>query len=141
MSSNFYVTVQNEVLKNDALSERAKLLYAFIASLSHQKGYCFATNKFFASNFKVSKSTINRHLAELKNANYVRMETVTEENGNRLRYIYPLLRQGSTSKTTSPPCQERRVPHAKDGSHNNKRNMKNNISYESNYGIDWGEDN
>ena len=135
--SNFYVTLQNEVLENDTLTERAKLLYAFIESLSHQKGYCFATNKFFATNFKVSKSTINRHLVELKNANYVRMETVTEENGNRLRYIYPLLRQGGASKTAIPPCQERRDPHAKDGSHNNKRNMKSNISYESKFGIKW----
>lgn len=135
--SNFYVTLQNEVLENDTLTERAKLLYAFIESLSHQKGYCFATNKFFATNFKVSKSTINRHLVELKNANYVRMETVTEENGNRLRYIYPLLRQGGASKTAIPPCQERREPHAKDGSHNNKRNMKSNISYESKFGIKW----
>ena len=135
--SNFYVTLQNEVLENDTLTERAKLLYAFIESLSHQKGYCFATNKFFATNFKVSKSTINRHLVELKNANYVRMETVTEENGNRLRYIYPLLRHGGASKTAIPPCQERREPHAKDGSHNNKRNMKSNISYESKFGIKW----
>ena len=135
--SNFYVTLQNEVLENDTLTERAKLLYAFIESLSHQKGYCFATNKFFATNFKVSKSTINRHLVELKNANYVRMETVTEENGNRLRYIYPLLRQGGASKTAIPPCQERREPHAKDGSHNNKRNMKSNISYESKFDIKW----
>ena len=135
--SNFYVTLQNEVLENDTLTERAKLLYAFIELLSHQKGYCFATNKFFATNFKVSKSTINRHLVELKNANYVRMETVTEENGNRLRYIYPLLRQGGASKTAIPPCQERREPHAKDGSHNNKRNMKSNISYESKFGIKW----
>ena len=135
--SNFYVTLQNEVLENDTLTERAKLLYAFIESLSHQKGYCFATNKFFATNFKVSKSTINRHLVELKNVNYVRMETVTEENGNRLRYIYPLLRQGGASKTAIPPRQERREPHAKDGSHNNKRNMKSNISYESKFGIKW----
>lgn len=135
--SNFYVTLQNEVLENDTLTERAKLLYAFIESLSHQKGYCFATNKFFATNFKVSKSTINRHLVELKKANYVRMETVTEENGNRLRYIYPLLRQGGVPKTAIPPYQERRDPHAKDGSHNNKRNMKSNISYESKFGIKW----
>lgn len=135
--SNFYVTLQNKVLENDTLTERAKLLYAFIESLSHQKGYCFATNKFFATNFKVSKSTINRHLVELKNANYVRMETVTEENGNKLRYIYPLLRQGGVSKMTTPPYQERRDPHAKDGSHNNKRNKKSNISYESKFGIKW----
>ena len=135
--SNFYVTLQNKVLENDTLTERAKLLYAFIESLSHQNGFCFATNKFFATNFKVSKSTINRHLVELKNANYVRMETVTEENGNRLRYIYPLLWQGGTPKTAIPPCQERRDPHAKDGSHNNKRNMKSNISYESKFGIKW----
>ncbi len=135
--SNFYVTLQNEVLENDTLSERAKLLYAFIQSLSHQKGYCFATNKFFATNFKVSKSTINRHLVELKNANYVRMETVTEENGNKLRCIYPLLRQRGVSKTAIPPCQERREPHVKHGSHNNKRNKKNDISYESKFGIKW----
>lgn len=139
--SNFYVTLQNEVLEDDTVSNRAKLLYAFIESLSHQKGYCFATNKFFAANFKVSKRTINRHLVELKKANYVRMEIVTEENGNRLRYIYPLLWQGSAPRTTIPMCQKRHEPHAKNGRHNNKRNMKNNISYKSNYGIDWGEDN
>ena len=135
--SKFYITVQNDVLESDTLSERAKLLYAFIESLSHQKGYCFATNRFFATNFKVSKSTINRHLVELKNANYVRMETVTEENGNRLRYIYPLLRQGGASKMTIPPCQERRGPHVKNDNHNNKRTMKSNISYESKFGIKW----
>lgn len=135
--SKFYVTLQNELLENDSLSERAKLLYAFIESLSHQKGFCFATNKFFATHFKVSKSTINRHLVELKKANYVRMETVTEDNGNRLRYIFPILRQGGTSKTAIPPCQERREPHVNYGNHNNKRNKKNDISYKSKFGIKW----
>ena len=135
--SKFYITVQNDILGSDTLSERAKLLYAFIESLSHQKGYCFATNKFFATNFKVSKSTINRHLVELKNAKFVSMETVTEENGNKLRYIYPLLRQGGVSKMTTPPYQERREPHVKNANHNNKRNMKSNISYESKFGIKW----
>lgn len=139
--SKFYITMQNDVLESDTLSERAKLLYAFIESLSYQKGYCFATNKFFATNFKVSKRTINRHLVELKNANYVRMETITEENGNRLRYIYPLLQQRSTPRAAIPQCQERREPHAKNGSHNKKRNRKNNISYESNFVIDWNGDN
>ena len=39
-----------------------------------------------------------------------------------------------------PECGEidiRFDPHAKDGSHNNKRNMKSNISYESKFGIKW----
>ncbi len=131
--TKFYITVQNELLGSDNLSERAKLLYAYIETLSHQKGYCFATNNFFASNFKVSKRTINRHLVELKKANLVRMETVTEENGNRLRYIYPLLCQGELQHTATPIRQERREAHAKDGSHNNKRNIKTNISYASKF--------
>lgn len=135
--SKLYVTLQNDLLENDSLSERAKLLYAYIESLSHQKGFCFATNRFFATHFKVSKRTINRHLVELKKANYVKTETVTEENGNRLRYIYPLLRQGSMPKTAIPRCQERHEPHVNYGNHNNKGNKKNDISYESKFKPSW----
>ena len=135
--SKFFITMQNDILESDTLSERAKLLYAFIESLSHQKGYCFATNKFFATNFKVCKRTINRHLVELKNANYIKLETVTGEDGNIVRCIYPLQQQGGMTNMSIPPCQERRPPIDKDVNHNNKRNMKSNISYESKFGIKW----
>lgn len=130
---DYYITVQSEMLGERGVSPRAKLLYGYIVSLSRQKGYCFATNKYLAMQFGVCRKTITRDLKELSRAKYVETRVGLAENGNRLRYIVPLLcptgkaHPSHEQGTASPTPRDNRV------SPNNKRNKKNNLSYESKF--------
>lgn len=123
---DYYIVVQSEMLGEDRL-------YGYIVSLSQQKGYCFATNKHFATQFGVCRKTITRDLKELSRAKYVETKAVVEENGNRLRYIFPLLCPVSKAHSSHGQGQGSPVPQDNGVPLNNKRNMKNVISYESKF--------
>ena len=49
----------------------AKLLYGEISSLTDARGYCFASNKYFAELYGVGIRTVQRYLDALKNAGLI----------------------------------------------------------------------
>ena len=134
MKKNYYILVQSEMLEQIELSPRAKLLYGFIVSLSQQNGYCYATNKHFATKFGVCRKTITRSLKELSRAHYISTKMVVDASGNRLRYIYPLICPVGRTQTSkgqgrkSPAPLDKEVPDNKE-----KNNNKVNLSYESKF--------
>ena len=134
---NYYLTLQSDLVEMEELSPRAKLLYGYIVSLSQQNGYCFATNRYFSMKLGICRRTVIRDLKALIKRNLITTEVVTEENGNRMRYIFPSNCHGGTHTTPHPVCQQRHTPRDSAVTHNKKRNMKNDISYESKFGIDW----
>ena len=58
------------------VSSTAKLIYAEINSLTNKRGFCYASNSYFAKLYNVSKQSINNCLKNL------------EENGYINRHIY-----------------------------------------------------
>lgn len=64
----------------------AKLLYGEISSLTDARGYCFASNKYFAELYGVGIRTVQRYLDALKNAGLIRI--TDGEGGTDQRKIF-----------------------------------------------------
>jgi hypothetical protein len=60
-----YGVVPNRILRDNKISHFSKVLYSELSSLCASRGYCWATNEYFARVFKVSVRTVTRALAEL----------------------------------------------------------------------------
>ena len=70
MNKNYWIIPQT-VGKDNNLKPLDKLIYAQILSLSKSKGYCYATNNYFAKmNNYLTKRTIINSLRKLKKYNY-----------------------------------------------------------------------
>ena len=85
------IILRQEDIKARLVSWKAQILYGYITALSIKKGYCYATNKFFAKEMGVCRKTITRSLNELKSAGMITTRYVRDENGNRVRAICPAL--------------------------------------------------
>lgn len=70
-SPSYYSITPATVRYDEDLPANAKLLYGEITALCNKKGYCWATNDYFARLYKVSKKTISRWVSSLKNKGYI----------------------------------------------------------------------
>ena len=71
---NYYSVVPAEVKYNNELTERAKLIYGEISSLSNKMGYCFATNGYFAKLYKCTNRTIQNAISKLQEQGFIKNE-------------------------------------------------------------------
>jgi hypothetical protein len=82
-----YTTIPQEVRYSRAISAGAKLLYGDIKGLSFEKGYCSASNEYFAFCFDVDDKTISEWVNQLYLAGFIKRE-ITKKS---LRKLYPLI--------------------------------------------------
>jgi len=66
-----YIIIPAAVRYDRRLPYGAKLLYGDIYALTHQQGYCFATNGYFAELFDCTDVTISNWIRKLKEAGYI----------------------------------------------------------------------
>ena len=59
----------SEILINDKLSDKEKIILSMIIYLSKDKGYCFATNNYFSDILNVTVVSISRIINSLKKIN------------------------------------------------------------------------
>ena len=71
---NFYAVIPTKILRDGSLKEKSKLLYADISSLCNQKGYCWASNEYFANLYGVREETISRALKEIEKSGYIKID-------------------------------------------------------------------
>lgn len=97
--------IPSNVLYHRGLPPSAKLLYAQITGLIGERGYCWASNSFFAERNECSEWTISNLISQLRAEGLLRVE-IDKVSGNQRR-IYtaetlPLLRKtpiGSLEKS------------------------------------------
>ena len=77
---NYYAIIPANVRYSD-LKPNAKLLYGELTALSSKRGYCFATNTYFAELYNVSKNTVSSWLSDIKKAGFITIKI--ERNSNR----------------------------------------------------------
>lgn len=83
-----YVVIPAPVFFDREISDRARLLYGLIASMCHNKGYCWARNETIARYLGTeSDRTVRRLLGELKDRGYIAVEQ-SNTGGNTVRKIY-----------------------------------------------------
>lgn len=85
----YYAIIPANVRYDDSLIPSAKLLYGEITALCNEKGYCWASNEYFANQYKVSKPTIQNWLKSLEEKGYIYREVKYKEGSKEIeaRYI------------------------------------------------------
>lgn len=87
---SYYSIITANVRYDNRLTDSEKLLFAEITSLSNKNGYCSASNGYFARLYEVTKVTISRRIANLKECGYLNVEIIREGNEIKQRKMYPL---------------------------------------------------
>ena len=68
---SYYAIIPANVRYDKDLVPNAKLLYGEITALCNEKGYCWATNQYFAELYNVSDRTIKNWISQLADKGYI----------------------------------------------------------------------
>ena len=69
---NFYGIMPADVRYDKNLKPMEKILYTEITALTNSKGYCFATNSYFAELYDVHKNTVGCWISNLEKQGYIK---------------------------------------------------------------------
>ncbi|MBS5952544.1 MAG: helix-turn-helix domain-containing protein [Paraclostridium bifermentans] len=106
MNKSYYAIIPANVRYDKDLKANAKLLYGEITALCNEKGYCWASNSYFAELYKVSNETVSRWISQLLKKGYLNSEIIykagTREIEERRIYICNI----PIDKKINTPCQK-----------------------------------
>ncbi|MGP1440814.1 MAG: helix-turn-helix domain-containing protein [Treponema sp.] len=90
INRSYYAVIPANVRYDKNIPANAKLLYGEITALANDKGYCWASNSYFAELYEVSKETISRWISKLEKSGYVNVQIIYKENTKEIieRRIY-----------------------------------------------------
>ena len=71
---SYYAIIPANVRYDKELTANAKLLYGEITALTNEKGYCWASNNYFADLYGVTPQAVSRWVNILAKKGYVNIE-------------------------------------------------------------------
>lgn len=88
-NKSYYAIIPANVRYDKKLNANAKLLYGEITALCNEKGYCWASNDYFAELYGVSKVSISNWISLLEKNGYITREIVYKEGTKEIlnRYL------------------------------------------------------
>lgn len=86
---SYYAIIPANVRYDEKLNAHAKLLYGEITALCNEKGYCWASNEYFADLYKVSAKSITRWINSLEQNGYITRNMLYREGTREIlrRYL------------------------------------------------------
>ena len=93
---SYYAIIPANVRYDKDLTPNAKLLYGEITALCNDKGFCWATNEYFAELYNVSKISVSNWVSALVKKGYISSEIIYKEGTKEIlnRYLslvkYPI---------------------------------------------------
>jgi hypothetical protein len=133
---SYYAVIPANVRYDPSLPANAKLLYGEITALCSEKGFCWASNNYFAKLYNKDKGTISRWISQLIDQGYIQTE-VDKEDGNKRKLwlsvsaptpidkndnTYRQKRLHPIGKNAYSYRQKSQAPIGKNAYHNNKDN-------------------
>lgn len=90
------------------ITDGAKLIYGEVAALASKEGVCWATNKYFADLYNVSKTTISLRVKELLDLGVIEILTIYKKGSKEIdkRLIKLVAHKANRIKKPTPPIQE-----------------------------------
>ena len=88
MNKTYYAVIPAHIRYDNELTPNAKLMYGELTALSNERGYCYATNNYFAQLYNVSKVSISKWINQLKDKGYIKVKLKYENKQIIERKIY-----------------------------------------------------
>ena len=128
IKKSYYAVIPANVRYDPNLNANSKLIYGEITALTNEKGYCWASNEYFASLYRVSKKTISLWIKDLKDNGYIDVKLIYKEGSKQIVNRYLQICNEGTNKNVNTPTpknvkENNTLINNKD---NNKRNIKEN---------------
>ena len=82
-----------EILLNEELTDKEKIILSMILYLSDEAGSCFASNQYIASIVKVSTNRVSKIISSLKNRKYIQVNLKYKKESKEIeqRQIIPIV--------------------------------------------------
>ena len=118
-----------EILTDEKLSDKEKIIYAIILYLSKENYYCYLTNKTISELLNISITQVSKLVNSLKDMKYIDIELIYKENSKQveMRKLIPINKNTYLTKVKYPLQQNFNTPieeKFKDNKYNNKINNK-----------------
>ena len=124
-----YSIVNKSILENKTFSALDKLILLNITALCCKSGKCFATNRYFAEIFGVSKNTISTSINKLVRNNILISKIDKTQINISKRYLF--LHDNVWAKKDIGITDLSNTSIIKNSNHNNKRNNNKIIDYDT----------
>lgn len=97
-----------EILIDDKLSDKEKIIYAIVIYLSKENQYCFLTNKTISELLNISVTQVSNLINSLKKNKYIDTEIIYKENTKQveMRKIIPIKNKDTCLRKVKYPPQE-----------------------------------
>ena len=122
--ANYYAIIPAHIRYNNDLKFAERLLYGEITALSTKEGYCFASNRYFASLYNVSISTISRWISHLAQIGSIDIKIIRNEKNEIIERRLYIIDNAYMQKNQYHYVQNEQYPICKKVKDNN---IKNNI--------------
>lgn len=103
---SYYAIIPANVRYDPKLRDKAKLLYGEITALCNERGYCWATNEYFAKLYGVSKATISSLISELIENGYINSKLIYREGSKEILNRYLSILEYPIQENLNTPIQE-----------------------------------
>ena len=84
----YYAIIPATIRYDKNITPNAKLLYAEITTLCNEKGYCWASNAYFAELYGVSKTSVSNWISSLQKNGYICVDMIYKENSKEIQNRY-----------------------------------------------------
>lgn len=109
-NKGYYAIIPSYVRYDNDLPPNAKLLYGEITALTNSKGYCWATNEYFASLYNVGKQSVSLWIKALVDKGYIESEIKYKGNTKEIESrCLKIFNGGIVKNYDTPPlknCKE-----------------------------------
>lgn len=103
---SYYAIIPANVRYDPNLKDKAKLLYGEITALCNEKGYCWATNKYFADLYKVSNTAISMLIKNLIENNYIKSQIIYKDGTKEILNRYLSIVNDPIKENLNTPIKE-----------------------------------
>jgi len=103
---SYYAIIPANIRYDKRLNANAKLLFGEITALSNERGYCWASNAYFADLYEVSTTSISSWIKRLKEFGYIKSEVIYKEGSKEILHRYISLITEGIQENLQTPIQE-----------------------------------
>ena len=113
-----------EILTDNKLSDKEKIIYAIVIYLSKENQYCFLTNKTISELLNISVTQVSNLINSLKSKEYIDTELIYKENTKQveMRKLIPIKNKYTYLRKVKYPLQANFNTPIKEKFKNNKYN-------------------